>query len=186
VSTRHLEILAHGGIPGPAPFIAIGLFLAGIGAAFGAYWFSTHPPKVPRRAPAIGLGVVAGVCFILATLAPVFVGARPSLGRPSTTGSLEFVSPRQDQVFHGDPTSILVELRLDGATVVPTSSLRLEPNEGHIHLALDGSLVSMTTGLEARMSASPGSHELQAEFVAIDHQPFDPRVIATVTFVVQG
>jgi hypothetical protein len=185
VSPRDLEILAHVGIPGPAPFIAIALFLIGIGAAFGAYWFSSHPPKV-LRAPTIGFGVIAGVCFVLATLAPVLVGARPSLGRPSTTGSLEFVSPRQDQVFHSDPASIPVELRLGGATVVPISSLRLVPNEGHIHLTLDDSLVSMTTGLEARISTSPGSHELQAEFVAIDHQPFDPRVIATVTFFVQG
>jgi len=48
------------------------------------------------------------------------------------------------------------------------------------------SLVSMTTGLTARITATPGSHELRAEFAAIDHLPFDPPVIATVTFSVQG
>jgi hypothetical protein len=30
---------------------------------------------------------------------------------------------------------------------------------------------------------SPGRHTLQAEFVAADHGPFDPRVTAAVTFV---
>ena len=42
----------------------------------------------------------------------------------------------------------------------------------------------MTTGLTAGITATPGSHELRAEFVAIDHLPFDPPVIATVTALV--
>ena len=29
---------------------------------------------------------------------------------------------------------------------------------------------------------SPGHHTLEAEFVAADHGPFDPRVAASVTF----
>jgi hypothetical protein len=66
-----------------------------------------------------------------------------------------------------------------------TVSLRLVPNEGHIHLYLDGSLVSMTTALDAQVTASPGQHELRAEFVAVDHSPFQPRVLATVTFWVR-
>jgi hypothetical protein len=73
---------------------------------------------------------------------------------------------------------------LDGGQVVPFSSFRLEPNEGHIHLSVDGRLVSMTTGLTADIAASPGPHELVAEFVAVDHGPFDPRVQATTTFSV--
>jgi hypothetical protein len=62
----------------------------------------------------------------------------------------------------------------------------LPPNEGHIHLYLDGSLVTMTTGLSAMIDAPPGRHALRAEFVAVDHGPFDPRVVATVTFSVGG
>jgi hypothetical protein len=82
------------------------------------------------------------------------------------------------------PASIQVDLRLDGGNVVGFSSLRLVPNEGHIHLYLDGSLVSMTTGLDAQIAATPGQHELRAEFVAVDHGPFAPRVVATATFSV--
>ena len=49
------------------------------------------------------------------------------------------------------------------------------------HLYLDGALVSMT-GLETRITAPPGVHTLEAEFVAVDHAPFQPRVRASVTF----
>ena len=179
-------MVAHIGFPGPAPFIAVGLFLAGLGAVYGAYWFYNHPPPSLQRAPAVGLGVIAFVCFVLATIFPLLLGAPPSLGRPSTVAELEIVSPHEGEVFRGDLATIPVDLRLDGGKVVPFTSLRLVPNEGHIHLYLDGSLVSMTTPLDTRVAAPPGQHEFQAEFVAVDHGPFQPRVVATVTFSVRG
>ena len=126
-------------------------------AAFGAYWLATHPPPAFQRIPVVGLGAAALVCFVLATLFPVFLGAHPSFGRPSTTGRLTFVSPQPNEVFRGDPALIPIELLLAGASVVPISTLRLVPNEGHIHLYLDGTLVSMTTGLAAEIRVSPGS-----------------------------
>lgn len=183
---RPPPVLAHSGVPGIAAFVAVGLFLAGTAAAFGAYWVRSHPPTRLPRTATMSLAVVAVGCLLVGTIYPVLVGAQPSLTRPSTTGRLTIVSPRQDQEFRGDPASIPVELQLDGAAVVPLSSLRLTPNEGHIHLYLDGSLVSMTAGLTARITASPGSHQLRAEFVAVDHLPFDPAVSTTVTFSVEG
>jgi hypothetical protein len=87
-------------------------------------------------------------------------------------------------VFKGDPATLPVTLQLEGGKVVPFSSLHLVADEGHIHLYLDGSLVSMT-GLQSHISASRGQHVLRAEFVAVDHEPFQPRVIATVTFQVE-
>jgi hypothetical protein len=177
--------LAHIGIPGPAPFIAMGLFFAGFGAAYGSYWFFNRPPPSIHRAPVVGLAVIAVGCFVLATIFPILLGARPSLGRPSTVARLEILSPHEGEVFRGAPVSIPVDLRLVGGTVVPFTSLRLLPDAGHIHLYLDRSLVSMTTGLDAQIAASPGQHELRAEFVAVDHGPFQPRVVATVTFSVR-
>jgi hypothetical protein len=179
-------ILAHIGVPGPAPFVAMGLFTVAIGASWGAYRLFSHQSGPARRAGSIGLGVVAASCFIIATILPFLLGARPALGRPSTTARLEIVSPSLGEVFQGDPASVAVTLRLTGGKVVPITSLRLVPNEGHIHLYLDGSLVSMTTGLDAVVGASPGQHTLTAEFVAVDHAPFQPRVRATVTFSVSG
>jgi hypothetical protein len=56
-------LLGHVGIPGLAPFVAMGLFFAGIGAAVGAYWMLSHRGAAVRRATGIGLGVVAFGCL---------------------------------------------------------------------------------------------------------------------------
>jgi hypothetical protein len=182
---RGVGVLGHAGAPAAPVFAATGLFLLALGVSYGAYWLFTHPTDVLRKALAISLVALAVACFGAATAFPLFVGASPSLSRPSTTAQLEFASPRSGDVIHGDPALVQVELRLIGGTVVPTTSLRLIPNEGHIHLYLDGSLVSMTSGLDATVTASPGEHELVAEFVAVDHQPFQPRLQTTVTFSVR-
>ena len=146
-------MVAHAGIPGPAPFIAMGLFFAGFGAAFGAYWFFRHPSPALGRVPAVGLGVLSGACFVAATIFPLLLGARPSLGRPSTSARLEIVSPHEGEMFHGDPARIPVELHLADGKVVPFTSLHLVRDEGHIHLFLDGALDSMSTTLQTRFAS---------------------------------
>jgi len=72
-----------------------------------------------------------------------------------------------------------------GGTITPVTSFHLLPNKGHVHLYLDGSLESMTGRLDTRIPAPPGTHTLRVEFVAMDHQPFHPRVTAEVTFEVE-
>ena len=116
-------VVAHTGVPGPAPFIATGLFFVGLGAAYGAYWFFNRPASPPHRAPAIGLGVIALGCFVLATIFPIFLGARPSLGRPSTVARLQILAPRDGEMFRGEGVSIPVALHLERAA----SIRRVEP-----------------------------------------------------------
>lgn len=72
-----------------------------------------------------------------------------------------------------------------GGTVVPQTSTDLKPDKGHIHLSLDGKVVSMAYGVEQDVTVTPGTHLLTAEFVATDHFPFNPRVLKTITFDVQ-
>ena len=174
-------MLAHFGIPGPTPFVAMGLFFAGIGAAAGALWFLGHRGNAVRRATGFGLGVVTLGCLGVGTAFPFIIHAGPVFGRPSTTARLQMLSPRSGEVLHGDPAIVPVVLRLSGGRVVPLTSIHLVPNEGHIHLYLDGSLEAMT-GLDASIAVQPGSHTLEAEFVAVDHGPFRPPVIVTVAF----
>jgi hypothetical protein len=176
--------LAHRGIAGLPSFIAVGLFLLGLCAAIGAGWLYTHRSDTVGRASTISLGVVAFACLIAATFLPLFLGARPSIGRPSTSARLEIVSPAPGRVFHGDPATIRVVLLLTGGRVVPSTSFRLVPDEGHIHLFLDGALVSMTGSMTADVLVAPGTHEVSAEFVAVDHLSFDPRVTASTMFSV--
>jgi hypothetical protein len=183
LTTGSSGILGHVGIPGLAPFVATGLLLAGMGTAFGAFVLrEAGDPR--RRAMVIGLGIVAGGCLVVGTLVPLIIHATPTFTRPSTTARLAILSPRSGEMIQGDPAVVQVRLGLEGGKVVPVSSLHLVPHEGHIHLYLDASLVSMT-GLDARITAPPGPHTLSAEFVAVDHGPFQPRVLAMVNFSVR-
>jgi hypothetical protein len=80
-------------------------------------------------------------------------------------------------------------MTLDGGRIIDAASTTLTPDTGHIHLSLDGKLVSMTYGLVQLVDVSGlslGEHTLEAEFVAADHAPFDPRVVARTTFTIGG
>jgi hypothetical protein len=62
----------------------------------------------------------------------------------------------------------------------------LTSDEGHVHVSVDGRIISQTFSLSQKIDAPKrGSHLLQAEFVAKDHGPFIPRVLSTVTFTVR-
>jgi hypothetical protein len=78
-----------------------------------------------------------------------------------------------------------VRIQLSGGTIVQQTSTDLSPDRGHIHLSLDGKVVSMSYGVEQDVPVAPGPHLLTVEFVATDHLPFSPRLIKTVTFDAQ-
>ena len=110
--------------------------------------------------------------------------AKPVVQRPSTTAKVEIVSPTAGQVVTG--STLHVVLRLTGGTIVPTSTTTpLGSDQGHIHLIDNGQVISMAFGTEQDIPVTPGSHILQAEFVASDHLPFSPRETATVHFTAQ-
>jgi hypothetical protein len=138
---------------------------------------------LPKGA-AIALAVVAATSLVLAFVLPPIIRPDPATLRPGTTARLEYVSPTSGQVFHGDPATIPVDLRLTGGRLVPftTTNLAANPNAGHIHILVDGRLVSMTVGLKTTVQVVPGTHLLVAEFVAVDHGPFRPPVTASVGF----
>lgn len=111
---------------------------------------------------------------------PTFSGARPT-----STGSVTIASPTNGEVVQGSTVDLKVDLK--GAEIVPVTSTDLTPNEGHLHVILDDQLVSMTTGTDLTIpDVAPGHHVIRVEFVATDHGPFDPRVIAVVSFQVKG
>ena len=105
--------------------------------------------------------------------------------RPSSPAKLTIETPRQGQTVDQDRAQLI--LALDGGKIVNQTTTRIQGDEGHIHLHVDGKLVDMNYGLRQRLpQLPPGQHVVQVEFVAADHAPFDPRVLTQAAFQVAG
>jgi hypothetical protein len=107
--------------------------------------------------------------------------SQPAGPRPRSTATLTIAAPHIGQEIPAGST-FRVALTLSGARIVDLTSTRVVPDEGHIHLTLDGRLITMTSALEQEIVVPAGAHVLEAEFVAGDHFPFNPRVIAIAAF----
>ena len=110
--------------------------------------------------------------------------AAPAASRPSSPAKLTIVTPRNGQTVK---EGAQLRLGLDNAKIVNQTTTRIQGDEGHIHLHVDGKLVDMNYGLRQRLpQLPPGQHVVQVEFVAADHAPFDPRVLTQAAFKVAG
>src|SRR5256885_307673 len=93
--------------------------------------------------------------------------------RPTTNAKLAIVSPAPNAVV---PPTIQLEFKLTNGKVVPATSTALRGDEGHIHVSVDGRIVSMAYGTSQTVpNLSAGEHTIAAEFVAADHIPFANR-----------
>jgi hypothetical protein len=103
--------------------------------------------------------------------------------RPSSPAKLVIESPHNGQTVRQARPE--VRLELEGAKIVNQTTTRIQGDEGHIHLLVDGKLVAMNYGLRQRLpQLPPGQHVIQVEFVAADHAPFEPRVLTQAAFQV--
>ncbi len=103
--------------------------------------------------------------------------------RPTTSARIQIVSPTPNQETGPDVT---VQVKLIGAKEVPQVSGALNPEEGHIHVSLDGVVVAMAYSESQTLKGlTPGQHSVQVDFVAVDHVPFRNRVTAAVLFTVK-
>jgi hypothetical protein len=173
--------------PGTPVDVGVSEFLLLAAILFGWFVIWRLRGKAFRGVPrpvAWAAAALASAALVLAFVLPPIIS--PSgRARPSSTAHLMIVSPRPGAVFQADGrslASIPVRLRLTGGRIVPFTSTRLVSNEGHIHLFVDGALVSMALTFDKDVQVPPGEHIIRAEFVATDHAPFDPRVIAAVSF----
>jgi hypothetical protein len=149
-------------------------------------------PSLPAWAGP-GLLVAAGALAVSAAVVPRTLfpaSSAPTVApgpRPASTAYLSFAQPADGQLVSDDQVEVVLDL--EGGRIVEETSADLAPDTGHVHVVLDGDLVSMTFGLVQVVDlrdVSPGSHTLQAEYVAADHAPFDPRVTAVVRFETEG
>jgi hypothetical protein len=103
--------------------------------------------------------------------------------RPSSPAKLTIETPRNGQTVSQSRPE--VRLELTGAKIVDQTTTHIQGTEGHIHLVVDGKLVTMNYGLRQRLPRlPPGQHVVQVEFVAADHAPFEPRVLTQAAFQV--
>lgn len=126
------------------------------------------------RALGLALALAAAACG----------GGDQATARPRSPATVSIAEPAVGAVVTEE--RFTVRIALDDGTVVDEVSMDLEPtSEGHIHVSIDGRTVSEIYGLTQEIE-TPGSgdHLLQVEFVAKDHRPFDPRVIASAPFEV--
>lgn len=100
----------------------------------------------------------------------------PAAERIASSAKMAIVEPAQGAQITGNKLRVVISL--EGGKIIPQATKDIKPNEGHIHLNLDGKLSTMTYGLDQEIEVTPGRHILQAEFVAGDHAPFKPRIIA--------
>lgn len=127
---------------------------------------------------------VALMALLVAVLVlSVACSSKTPQSRPQSTAVLSIVKPAPGDVIAA--TKVRVRLTLAGARIIPDTRPQLAPDEGHIHLNLNGKIVSMTYGLDQEVAVEKGPQLLEAEFVAGDHLPFSPRVIRAVTFTVR-
>jgi hypothetical protein len=113
---------------------------------------------------------------------PASTTTPPAAARPSSPAKLAIMSPRNGQSVGERPE---LRLELDGGKIVNQTTTRVQGDEGHIHLHVDGKLIDMNYGLRQRLpQLPPGQHVVRVEFVAADHAPFDPRVLTQAAFQV--
>jgi hypothetical protein len=181
-----IHALTADGAPGPVDSGVQSLLAV---AAFAFGWIAVARLR-SRGFPSLSRGaawVMAGLCVasvVAAVTVPPRLRREPAAVRPSSTARVTILSPRPGQVFRGNPAEVPVRVRLTGGRIVPLTSTNLVPNEGHLHVSLDGALESMTSNLGTDLRVGPGSHSVTVEFVAADHAPFSPRVRTTVRFTV--
>ncbi len=135
-------------------------------------------PRAVRRL--IGALIIAAALVLVAAAC-----SGGSSGRPSTPATLQILTPAPNAVTG---TDVALNLRLRGAKVVPAYQVggKIQPDRGHIHVSVDGQLTQMFYGVTQKVpNLTPGTHTIQAEFVASDHLPFANRVVAAVTFEVK-
>jgi hypothetical protein len=174
--------LAHSGPCTPSDSFTT----VGIGTFVGLLLFRPWRKSTMNATARVSRWILPALLASVVTVGACAPKTAPAAKRPPTDARLEITQPTPNENLA--PTFTLT-LNLTGATIVPAENVSraVRGDQGHIHVLLDGKLISMTYGTSQEMKdVPPGPHNLQAEFVATDHAPFANRVIVAVAFNVSA
>jgi hypothetical protein len=133
------------------------------------------------------IAMLAVAAAVSGVVVPSLLAPSYATVRPRSTATIRFVEPTRNEVVSGGV--LQVDIRLTGGRLTSLTTTTLTPDTGHLHLSIDGRLLSMTVAERNRVDISglpDGEHLLQAEFVAADHGPFAPPVIVSTPFRKEG
>ena len=105
-------------------------------------------------------------------------------GRPASPAHIRLVSPAPGATVQGGMMHVVVAV--DGGTITTQTTRNINPTTGHVHLYVDQVLIYMAYSLQQDVPVHAGTFQLQAEFVAADHIPFNPRVVTSQIVTVTG
>jgi hypothetical protein len=104
-------------------------------------------------------------------------------GGATSDATVTITSPADgDNVPAGEELPVEVSLR--GAELT-TATASNDPTQGHLHVFVDGEVISMPTTTASEVVLEPGEHSIAVEFTRADHRSFDPPVIDEIEVTAQ-
>lgn len=148
------------------------LILAGAMLVLGVAFFFQKGVK-----PIVSLILVLGA-FALSAGAFIFKSDTSTAPAAAIDAAITIESPAAgDTVPANDPLQLTVDLQGGRLTAENASD---DPRDGHLHVYVDGELISMPTTATPEVELEPGLHEITVEFTQADHRSFEPRILDTV------
>lgn len=147
------------------------LILAGAMLVLGVVFFFQKSVK-----PILSLVLVLGA-FAVSGGAFVFK-SDGSAEATAIRATISIVEPAEGaRVPANEP--VPVEIDLQGGTLTAESRSE-DDTEGHLHVYVDGELVSMPATDAPEVELEPGSHEITVEFTQADHRSYEPRILDSI------
>ena len=170
---------AHGGTGSSADVYSDVLIL--VAALAGFRWLNMRTQAKndsTMKRKQLVIGAIAIVAIAAAATAGLWAPKKtPSTSRPTTSARLAILSPQTDQVVSLHTN---IKLQLTGGALLDPAVTKGQG--GHLHVSVDGAVISMTDKLDQRVKLTVGRHTVTAEYVAPDHASFKTPVIAAVVF----
>lgn len=157
------------------------LMLAGGLLVLGIVFFfqKTTKPQVPVILVVTSLALTVG--------AFAFSGDDAENESISTDVTISIVSPEEGAVVPADE-DLMIEVEIVNGALV-SGSTSTDPNEGHIHIYVDGQVVAMPTTesdtIVPGTNLPPGEHEVIVEFTQANHTSFAPPVQTAITITAE-